>query len=174
MRAVGIALALALLVAADRAGMLALPTNDLRRYDDRTFSVERVVDGDTLVLAATDGKRDTTRVRLWAVNAPELARPEEGKPAEPLAEAARERVAALIEGERVTLDLEPHRLRDKHDRVLAFVTLPDGRVVNELLVTEGLARADARWPHRDVERYATLEKAAKKAKVGLWAPSAAR
>ncbi len=157
------------MVAADRSGCGLLATDDLHRFDGRTFTVQRVVDGDTLVLDAPDGNRGTTRVRLWAIDAPELGRPDENRPAEPLADAAKARLIELAEGRPVTFELEPSRVRDRYGRVLAFLELDDGTVLNERLVLEGLARADGRWPHRHLERYETLERAARKQKKGIWA-----
>jgi endonuclease YncB( thermonuclease family) len=154
---------------ADRRGLLLYTGDDVARYDGGSFMVARVVDGDTLDLAVPDGAWRTTRVRLWGVDTPELARPEEGRPAEPRADEARRRSAELAEGERVRLELEPSRVRDRYGRLLAFVHLPDGTLLNEHLLSEGLAEADDRWPHRRVERFDLLEDGARRKRAGVWA-----
>ncbi len=64
--------------------------------------------------------------------------------------------------------LEAHRLRGRYGRLLAYIVLPDGTVLNERLLSEGLAQADDRWPHRDMDRYRQLEDQAKREKRGLW------
>lgn len=164
-----------LIVWADRRGAFLHEGDDLSRYDGRVFEVERVIDGDTLDVVApdpTEPASPVTRVRLWGIDSPERARESEGRPAEPFAEAATQRADALADDQRVTLTLEPHRVRDRYGRVLAFVTLPDGAVLNEVLLTEGLARADDRWPHRDRERYGLLELQAQKRAAGLWSERA--
>jgi endonuclease YncB( thermonuclease family) len=81
--------------------------------------VSSVYDGDTLRL------QDGRRVRLIAVNAPELAR--DGKSDQPLARASRAAVEAFIaDTEFVHLSFESRRA-DRYGRVLAHVTLPSGR-----------------------------------------------
>lgn len=150
----------------DRTGWLVYPGSDRARYDGQTFRVASVTDGDTLRLDTPDGDDATTRVRLWGINTPELSR--DGKPAEPYAQEATDRVGQLAFGLPVTLHLEPHRPRDRYGRVLGYITLPDGSVLNERLLSEGLARADDRWPHRHAERYARLEEQARHENRGLW------
>lgn len=166
-------LTLALLAIADRRGWLLVPQADESTYHNARTHIERIVDGDTLIVPIPDARERTasTRVRLWGIDAPELARPFESPPlpAEPLAEQAaafaREATADL----EVMLLLEAHRPRDRYGRLLAHVVLPDGRLLAELLVEAGLARADDRWPHRYLERLDQLETRAKRARIGLWA-----
>ncbi|MEM7626375.1 MAG: thermonuclease family protein [Planctomycetota bacterium] len=158
--------ALAGLILADRAGWGFYQGPDLSRYDGKTFRVAGVIDGDTLELAIKDGERPTTRVRLWGIDAPEVAR--DGRPSEPFADDATDRAQTLAYGTTVKLSLEPHRLRGRYGRLLAYVTLPDGTVLNERLLAEGLARAEDRWPHRAAGRYAQLEAQARHEGRGLW------
>jgi endonuclease YncB( thermonuclease family) len=66
------------------------------------------------------------------------------------------------------LYLDPQRVRDAYVRVLAHVELLDGRSLNEALLEEGLARADDRWAHTRLTRYAQLELAARRAGAGVW------
>ncbi|MEM6853667.1 MAG: thermonuclease family protein [Planctomycetota bacterium] len=151
---------------ADRWGLLVYAGADAARYDGRTFRVVAVVDGDTLDLDTPDDGQPTTRVRLWGINTPEKAR--DGRPAQAGAAEASERAHALAFGQPVTVRLEPHRLRGKYGRLLVYVILPDGTVLNERLLSEGLARADDRWSHRDMDRYAQLERQAQREGRGLW------
>lgn len=151
---------------ADRWGLLVYGGADATRYDGRTFRVVAVIDGDTLDLDAKDGRHATTRVRLWGINTPEHARAD--RPAQHGADAATQRATALAFGQSVTVRLESHRLRGRYGRLLAYVILPDGTVLNERLLSEGLAQADDRWPHRDMDRYDQLEDQAQREKRGLW------
>ncbi|WP_297056439.1 thermonuclease family protein [Thermosulfurimonas sp.] len=94
--------------------------------------VVRVIDGDTVVLA--DGRH----LRYAGINAPELHSPE--GPPEPFAREAYLRNRELVEGR--TLRFEPaFRRKDRHGRLLGYLLLPDGRLVSEILVSEGLAMA---------------------------------
>ena len=155
-------------VAADHAGLIYYSGGDWRQYHQKTFHVQRVIDGDTLIIDASDGRDTTTRVRLWGINAPELARPDIQKPAEPFAERSAARLRALAEGESVTLRLQGHRLRDMYDRLLAYVDLPDGSTLNRRMVDEGLARADGRWPHDARREYELAEDEAQLRRRGMW------
>lgn len=157
---------LVLLSAADHRGWLLYQGGDLGRYDDRRFVVLRVLDGDTIDLAVADGEQRYSRVRLWGVDAPELG--PDGQPSQPWAEEATAMTDRLVAGQAVVLDLEPHRLRDRFGRLLAYVKLSDGTVLNEQLLLSGLAEADDRWPHRAMEHYELLQDAARKRRVGLW------
>ncbi len=160
-------LALVGLILADRNGLL-LKAGDMGRYDHQTFLVAHVVDGDTLDVAAGDGDKPTTRVRFWGVDAPEMDHPGFPQPREPFALEAANLTRSLAEGSHVTLILESHRIRDRYGRLLAYVKLPDGRVLNEELLSAGLAHADSRWPHSQIDRYARIEEQAKHDKRGLW------
>lgn len=160
-------LVLAGLILADRKGWL-FKTGDMGRYDHQSFLVAHVVDGDTLDVAAGDGDKPTTRVRFWGVDAPEMDHPGSPQPREPFALEAANLTRSLAEGNHVILILESHRIRDRYGRLLAYIELPDGRVLNEELLSAGLAHADSRWPHSQVDRYARIEEQAKHDKRGLW------
>jgi len=159
-----------LLMLADRSGLLVEARDDLARYDGRWFTVLRVVDGDTLEVDAPDGGEAFTRVRLWGVDTPEAARRDPPRSAEPFAQEATDLTRELAQSRRVRLVLEPHRLRGDYGRLLAFVELADGTLLNESLISAGLSRADDRWSHRYVQRFADVEREAKAAKRGLWGP----
>jgi len=162
------AIALALVIALDRAGVLMAPRNDVRRYDGVTVRVNRVIDGDTIIVDLADPRTGatTTRVRLWGIDTPELARA--GAPAEPFAVAAARFVETMVEGRWVTLLIEPHRPRGRYGRVLAHVRLESGEILAVEVLRAGLGRADARWPHRWVETFAAAERTARREGVGMW------
>ncbi len=157
-----------LLILADRSGLLLETGDDIERYNGQWFTVVRVVDGDTLVIDAPDGSEDTTRIRLWGVDTPELARRDPPKPAEAFAEEATALARSLAEGERVRLILEEHRLRGNYGRLLAFVELSDGQMLNEALILAGYARADDRWNHRHLAHFQAVESQARDAERGIW------
>jgi endonuclease YncB( thermonuclease family) len=100
--------------------------------------VRHVLDGDTVIL------RNSQHVRLIGINAPELGK--DDAPDQPLAARARDRLAQLVRGQRVTLAFERER-QDHYGRLLAHVYLPDGRDVEEILLREGLAWAVAVPPN---------------------------
>ncbi|GIX30889.1 MAG: nuclease [Porticoccaceae bacterium] len=119
----------------------------------------RVVDGDTLWIAASE------QVRLLGVNTPELgASGAEGR----LARQARQRVAARLAGGRVLL-VEGRRRRDAHGRLLAHAFAPDGASLAAELVGAGLGWHVAIPPDLDLAPcLADLERAARREKRGVW------
>lgn len=92
----------------------------------------RVVDADTLVLDLDLGWhvwRKDERCRLAGINAPELNTPE--------GVIARDWVVALLPGFPMVA-FTSHSL-DKYGRPLGTVHLPDGRVLNDLILAAGHA-----------------------------------
>ncbi len=140
---------------------------DFFRYHGRTFSVARVVDGDTLDIDAPDAGKPTTRIRLWGVDTPEtgLGRTVEmffGPEASAFAKST-------LEGKRVHVVLSPRRTRGKYSRLLAYVFLErGGTMFNELLLEEGYAYADRRFPHHYKQQFEAIEKRARREGAGLW------
>ncbi len=122
--------------------------------------VERVVDGDTLLLA------DGERVRLLGVNTPETKHP--SKPVEPFGEEASAFTRSLVEGRTVRLELDRER-RDNYGRILAYVYC-DQRFLNEELIRAGLSFAQTRFPYSEQmkRRFKAAEAEARSHRRGLW------
>ena len=93
-------------------------------------TVTRIVDADTIVVTADLGWRINykTSVRLFGINAPELNTA--------AGQAALHFVQAILQpGDEITL--VSHKLlgqTEKYGRVLASITLPDGRDLSTLLL----------------------------------------
>lgn len=73
-----------------------------------------------------------------------------------------------IKGQRVILTLDDPP-RDRHDRLLAYVYLADGRMLNQLLLEQGLAVVYQRFSFRLKEDFLKAEEKARQSGVGLWA-----
>lgn len=162
---IAIASMLLALVIADRHGLL-LHRPDWRRFHQQWALVTAVLDGDTLDIITERGEE--ARVRLCGIDAPEIAQPEWGRPGERFGEEAKLAAREWCENTRVRLMLQAHQMRDRFGRLLAYVVLEDGTILNELLLTAGLARYDGRFSHDLVERYALLEQQARFDGVGIW------
>lgn len=122
--------------------------------------VTEVFDGDTVRLA--DGRH----VRLIGINAPELGR--DGRPDQPLAAAARDRLQALVGDRPVQVEFGVEE-RDHYGRWLAHLRLADGRSAEELLLREGLAFAIAVPPNLErLARHRAAEAEARRARRGVW------
>src|SRR5690349_11258023 len=104
-------LVLAVLAALAVGGTRALDRGDGSRSPE-TARVERVVDGDTIVLAGGE------RVRYIGVDTPESVKP--GTPVQCFAERASAFNARLIEGQQVRLRYDAERV-DRYGRTLAYV-----------------------------------------------------
>ena len=139
---------------------------DFEKYHEKTFTVVNVVDGDTVDINIPDGKFNTTRIRLLGVDTPETKHPETG----PMyfGQEATDFATELALGKEVTIYLEAARTRGYYGRLLAYVQLEDGRVLNEVLLREGVAYADLRFDHSFYHRYEQLQAAARSRKKGLW------
>lgn len=153
---------------ADYNGFLLYDGDDLDQYDGRHFRIVRVIDGDTLVINQQGVNKTQTSVRLWGIDTPELAKFGSNKEAEPFAEQARDFTHSLVGGRIVRLLLEGHRQRDKYGRLLAYVELDDGRLLNELLLVNGLARWEPRFSHRYLDRFYKAQHDARGRKMGIW------
>jgi endonuclease YncB( thermonuclease family) len=164
------AVAIGLLVLADRSGLLlARQGDDLSRYDGKQFRVVQVVSPHTLQVQQADpvARRSTTRVRLWGVTAPLLAGP--NREPQPFADEAMALSHELAHDQHVILHLETSRTRDTFNRVLAHVELADGSTLNEALLEAGLAQVDERSPHAMLTPYAQAQHRAQRARRGMWA-----
>jgi endonuclease YncB( thermonuclease family) len=140
---------------------------DLARYHGQSFEVVRVVDGDTLHLGAPDLGGDSTKVRLLGIDAPEMGtnRSERMYYAEEATALAKR--LALHQEVRVYLD-ERAGSRDRYQRLLAYIELPDGKFLNEELLSEGCVYADRRFRHSYYQKYLQLEAGARSLEKGLW------
>ncbi len=139
---------------------------DFEKYHGKTFTVVKVVDGDTIDIDVPDGSNNYTRIRLWGIDTPETKNPK--TPVMYFGPEATESTKELALGKQVTVYLEEHRTRGYYGRLLAYVQLPDRRFLNEVLVAEGFAYADLRFKHSFSHKYEQLEASARRQKKGLW------
>jgi micrococcal nuclease len=156
----------ALLLAGQPKSQGQTKASDFQKYHAKIFTAVNVVDGDTIDIDIPDGKYEHTRIRLWGVDTPETKHPQTGVMY--FGPEAAEFTRKLVLGKPVTIYLEEHRTRDKYNRLLAYVQLPDNRFLNEVLLSEGFAYADMRFRHSFFHKYQQLESIARSQKKGLW------
>lgn len=134
--------------------------------------VDRVVDADTLWVQVVEPGGPlpafvSHKVRLLEIDAPETARA--GRPAScfgPEATAFAERTLPV--GTRVLLEADA-QAADVQGRALRYVYLPDGRMLNELAVQQGYAKASLHLPNdRYIDRMYAAEHEARRDGRGLW------
>lgn len=126
------------------------------------YLVERVVDGDTLVLVGG------ARVRLIGADTPETVKP--NHPVEPFGPEATEFTKSFVNdaaGE-VRLQMDKER-KDRFDRFLAYIFSGD-RMLNEELIRAGLAtaRTEFNYSRAMKRRFRQAQDEAKAGHLGLW------
>lgn len=137
-----------------------------------TCTVQRVIDGDTFICSGQ-------KVRLTGVDTPESQEnPRAHRQARTLGDIstvlelgrkARTFSQSLLPpGTVVRLEFDVQK-RDKYGRLLAYVWLPDGRMLNEVLLEEGYAVLLTIPPNvKYVERFREAQRRAREAGKGLW------
>lgn len=125
-------------------------------------AVERIVDGDTLVLAGG------TRVRLIGIDTPETKDPRQ--PVECFGQEASAHLTDLVPtGTPVRLVYDIER-QDRFDRTLAYLyRSADGLFVNAAMVRDGYAAAATFPPNvARAEEFVALQREARERGLGLW------
>lgn len=153
-----LALLVLLLALLPGCGQAAGPPSEAR--------VRYVIDGDTAVLEGG------AHVRFLGIDAPEMER--DGQPAQFMAHKSKAYVAGLIQGKLVRLEYDRERY-DRYGRLLAYLFLPDGTMVNQAVVRQGLARVYAHAPNvRYQEALDATQQEAMAAGRGIWQKSLAQ
>ena len=125
-----------------------------------TYRIQRVVDGDTLLLD------NRCRVRLIGADTPETVRP--NYPVEPFGPESTQFTTRFVAGGEVRLQFDGPR-KDKYDRFLAHVWVGD-RLLEEELLRAGLAVADTQYHYSAAmkDRFRRAEAEAQAAHRGIW------
>ena len=141
--------------------------SDWDKYNEKSFIVVKVVDGDTIDINAPDRNWSDTRIRLLGVDTPETKDPRMGVMY--FGPEASKFTTDTVLGQNIIVIMDKiSKPRDKYHRLLCFVRLADGRILNEELISQGFGYADTRFPHSFYDKYIQLEKTAIKEKKGLW------
>jgi micrococcal nuclease len=123
------------------------------------YRVDRVIDGDTVVVAGIG------TVRLIGVDTPETVDPR--KPVELFGKEASVFLTGLLAGKTVRLEYD-QTLKDKYNRTLAYLYLSDGTFVNREIVRQGYGHAYTEFPFRHMNDFRAAEQEARSNNRGLW------
>ena len=158
------------LYAGDRVGIFGLAPRpvgeDYVRYNEKSFRVVHVVDGDTLDVDEPDGGNPATRIRLWGVDTPETK--DRRKGVQHFGPEAAAFTTRACEGKAVRLQLLPGKTRDNYHRLLAYVLPGDGTMLNSELIRQGYGYADPRFDHPAKVQFQELQARARQGRLGLW------
>ncbi len=144
------------------------PTPTPMLTPDGNFAVERIVDGDTLVVLA-NGQSHT--VRLIGIDTPEVVDPR--RPVQCFGEEASSRLKSMLSNRTVSLESDPTQENvDQYGRWLRYVYLPDGTNVNLVMVEQGFAHEYTyRIPYVQQQQFKQAQQRAREQEVGLWSPT---
>ncbi len=131
------------------------------RVNGELWIINRVISGQTVEASVINNPNMTVqRVRLLGLSAPL-------KEQSPWGDRARQRLSDLIKEQKVTLEFDVKQ-KDNSDRLLAYIW-KDNQLINQTLVSEGLAIADSYAPN--VKYDARISRAQSKARLqelGIW------
>lgn len=128
------------------------------------YSIAYFVDGDTIAVNM-NGREE--KVRLIGVDTPETHKPD--TPVQCYGPAAAAFTKHIIGSQKVRLVADPLSTdRDRYDRLLRYVYLPDGTDVNEELIQAGYGFYYPYFPFTKSEQFAAAEQTAIAARKGLW------
>ncbi len=137
-----------------------------------TGKVLRVYDGDTIKVEKVG------KVRLLGIDTPEWESSDRDRyylrrgvcvaTLRRMATESREFVTRNASGVVVTLTFDSDEY-DRHGRLLAYVYLPDGRLLNRMLLEAGLASVYRRFDFNLKTDFIQAEKMARSRSLGLWA-----
>ena len=146
------------------AGLLFFATPALAQ-SSQTVTVERVIDGDTLIVNPSVGGMED--VRLLGVDTPETVDPNE--PVEPYGPEASAFTKRQLEGQRVTLIFDQEK-RDQYGRALAYVRISSqSETLNETLLRQGYAQLYVVPPNDRYEvTFSQAQDQARQAQRGIW------
>jgi micrococcal nuclease len=145
---------------------IGLPTKTLNTVGVY-YTVTKVTDGDTLHIDM-DGNNET--VRLIGINTPETVDPR--RPVECFGKEASTRMKELASGKIVRLEYDNSQsLRDAYGRLLAYVYLEDGEMLNRKMIAEGYAyEYTYLTPYKYQKEFRGLQTLAHTSSRGLWSP----
>ena len=137
----------------------------IQTSESATYSVVKVIDGDTIDVMVNGTKE---RIRMIGVNTPETVDPR--KPVECFGREASSKTKSLLAGKKVILEKDDSQGdRDKYNRLLRYVVLPDSTNVNLALIEQGYAyEYTYNTPYKYQADFKNAQKLAMNQQKGLW------
>jgi endonuclease YncB( thermonuclease family) len=153
-----------LIVVLTQSGWLSSGVKTVAQSDPGLYPVAHFDDGDTIVVDMA-GHEET--VRFIGVDTPETHKP--NTPVQCFGPDASAYTKNLIGSSKVRLQADPlDTNRDRYGRLLRYIYLPDGTLVEDKLVSRGYAFAYTQFPFQKKQQFVDEEASARNAKLGLW------
>ena len=157
-------LILALVIYWIQNGNLQSAKTQIQKADPGLYSVTHFVDGDTIAINM-DSKEE--KVRFIGVDTPETHKP--NTPVQCYGPAAAAFTKNLIGGQRVRLEADSlNTNRDRYNRLLRYVYLPDGTLINKQIIANGYGFYYPYFPFSKAKEFAAAQGSAQATHKGLW------
>lgn len=140
------------------------PVTYLQANNPGFYPLDHVADGDTISVRM-DGKTET--IRFIGVDTPE--KNDSRKPIQCFAQRASDFTTQKLAGKQVRLEADPAGdNRDRYNRLLRYVYLPDGTLLNKAIIEEGYGFAMTGFPFSKMDEFRAAQTAARQQNRGLW------
>ncbi len=150
---------------AEQAGWLGSAHQAAEQHQPGLYAVSHFGDGDT-VTVDMNGKQE--KVRFIGVDTPETHKP--NAPVQCYGPAASAFTKNIIGDNKLRLESDPLSTnRDRYDRLLRYVYLPDGTLINRRLIQEGYGFYYPYFKFSKSQEFEAAQQSAMAAKKGLWA-----
>ncbi|MBP7807521.1 thermonuclease family protein [Candidatus Saccharibacteria bacterium] len=128
------------------------------------YAVTDFNDGDTVTVDMS-GRQE--KIRFIGVDTPETQDPR--KAVQCFGKAASKFTKDLIGEQAVRLEADPlNTNRDRYNRLLRYIYLPDGRLVNAEIIAQGYGFAYTSFPFTKADEFRALQTTARTEERGLW------
>lgn len=152
------------LLLAQRLGWLKTTADTASELQPGQYQVLSFEDGDTITV---DMNGKSERIRMIGVDTPETQDPR--VPVQCFGRVASEFTKSLIGTDPVRLEADPTNTnRDRYNRLLRYIYLPDGRLVNAEIIKQGYGFAYTLFPYEKLEEFREIEASARQQNLGLW------
>jgi endonuclease YncB( thermonuclease family) len=140
------------------------PAKTIQSHNPGLYKIDHFVDGDTI---AVDMNGKTESIRMIGVDTPETHKP--NTPVQCYGPAAAAYTKNLIGDQQVRLEMDEQSTnRDRYNRLLRYVYLPDGKLVEAELIKNGYGFAYTQFPFTKSAEFVQYQDSAKQASKGLW------
>ncbi len=146
-------------------------SNAATTVSGQLYTVSKVVDGDTIKVMIDDVEQT---IRLIGIDTPEVVDPR--KTVECYGKEASSQMKKLVEGKQIKLESDPSQGNsDTYGRLLRYVQLSDGQLVNLLLIKNGYAfEYTYKTPYKYQAAFKSAQTLASSQRQGLWSEASCK